>query len=228
MKSLPSVKPLYFTLFITAIIILGLIVMRVLSRSQTPLEAFECWCRSETANGNMSNIASQAAAAAVNSKSVVQGRYVQVSSAVTQCMNWAEMQIYSTSGGSNVASGKTVMKSSGYNGDSFPGSNLVDNNLTNFAHTSCGDVPTMTVDLGASLPIFNIRLLNRTDCCQQRAVGLVVTIMDANKAVVFTSSKITDSQGNSVFNDAASNKLSYLQYDIFPPVAAIVPSRPVT
>ena len=159
---------------------------------------------------------------------MVQGRYVLVSSAVVQCMNWAEVQVYAASGGANIASGVNVTKSSSYSGDMFPSSNLVDNNLTNFAHTSCNDVPWMSVDLGSVQPIYNIRLLNRTDCCQQRAVGLTVTILDGDKNVVFTSNMIADSQGNSIFSDAASNKLSFLQYDIFPPAGAIVPSRPVT
>ena len=217
----------HITWYVLAIVLLAIFTIFSLTTRQTPLEAFECWCRSENAAGTLSGVAGQAAVAAANANSTVQGRYIQVSSAVTQCMNWAEMQIFSTSGGTNIASGKTVAKSSGLNGDSYPGSNLVDGDLTNFAHTSCTDVPTMTIDLGATLPIFNIRLYNRTDCCQQRAVGMTITILDANKAVVFTSNKITDSQGNSVFSDSANNKLSYLQYDIFPPVAAIVPSRPV-
>src|SRR5210317_2463781 len=50
-------------------------------------------------------------------------------------MNLAEVEVFS--GGTNVASGKTVTASSKYeNSDQFPHANLVDGNKTNFAHTN--------------------------------------------------------------------------------------------
>ena len=160
----------------------------------------------------------------LTTSSVFQGRYVKISSGVTQCMNWGELQVYSSANGSNIVSGKIVTKSSAWDAnDSFPGTNLVDGNSASFAHTSCNDIPWMMVDLGAVMPVYNIRLLNRSDCCQRRAVGNFVTVLDGNGAVVFTSDKIADRNGNTTFNEASSDTLNYMQYDIFPPVSKISP-----
>lgn len=160
---------------------------------------------------------------------IFQGRYVKISSGVTQCMNWGELQVYSSATGPNIASGKIVTKSSAWDAnDSFPGTNLVDGNTGSFTHTSCNDVPWILVDLGSVVPIFNIRLLNRPDCCQRRAVGNVVTVLDGSGAVLFTSDKIADKNGNTIFNEASSDTLNYMQYDIFPPVSKISPSLPLT
>ena len=94
-------------------------------------------------------------------------------------MNVAEVIVYDANG-VNVSKGRTVTKSSGYNGDMFPGANLVDGNIGNFAHTGCNDVPWMQIDLGQQTNISKVVIYNRTDCCQIRLSGTVVMIIDQN------------------------------------------------
>ena len=118
-------------------------------------------------------------------------RYVQLDAAAQDCMNIAELQVFDDTG-TNVAAGKKVIMSSGYNGnDMFPGGNLVDNNINNFAHTSCYDRGWMRVDLGSTMRITRLRMYNRVDCCQWRSVGTTVSLLDENMNNVFTSGPLT-------------------------------------
>jgi hypothetical protein len=80
-------------------------------------------------------------------------------------MNIAEVEVFS--GGVNVASGKTVTASSLY-GAGFPHANLVDGNMTNFAHTNNEAVEWFLIDLGQDYEIEKVVITNRTDCCQAR------------------------------------------------------------
>lgn len=163
-------------------------------------------------------------------KSSTTGRYVRLetNSTANRCMQFGELQVYA--GGANQSIGKVASASSVWNNGSFPPSNLVDGNAQTFAHTTCNDNPWMMVDLGIALPIFNIRLVNRADCCQQRAVGTVIKILDTNKNVVFTSDPIADKNGGLTYVQDTPNSSgagSFMQYDIFPPASTILPSLPL-
>lgn len=165
-------------------------------------------------------------------KSSTMGRYVRLetNSTANRCMQWGELQVYA--GGANQSLGKIAAQSSNWdpNNSPYPASNLVDGNTSSFAHTSCNDNPWMMVDLGMLLPIASIRLISRSDCCQQRAVGTVVKILDTNKNVVFTSDVIVDKNGSSTYvqdTPGSSGAGSFMQYDVFPPSTAVLPSRPL-
>lgn len=126
----------------------------------------------------------------------------------------------------NVAFGKAVTMSSGWQGDMSGAANLVDMN-DSIAHTSCSDAPWMLVDLGSSMVVSKITLLNRKDCCQNRAIGTYVQVLDASKKVVYTSDKIADSNGDTTFSESKSNALAHFQYDITPPSTKVEASSPV-
>jgi hypothetical protein len=81
-------------------------------------------------------------------------------------MNLAEVEVFS--GGTNLASGKTVTQSSISHPGTFDPSNLVDGNKTNFAHTNNEPVEWFLIDLGQDYDIEKVVITNRTDCCQDR------------------------------------------------------------
>lgn len=160
------------------------------------------------------------------------GRYVrlEVNGTGNRCMQFAELQVYA--GGANQSLGKVATQSSNWDpgNNPFPATNLVDGSSGSFAHTSCNDNPWMMVDLGITLPISSIRLISRAECCQQRAVGTVIKILDANKNVVFVSDVIVDKNGSATYvQDTPGNSGagSYMQYDVFPPSTTILASRPL-
>jgi hypothetical protein len=90
-----------------------------------------------------------------NASSVTTGRYIKLQYNRVECLNLAEIKVYSKKGGPNIITRNTpVTKSSGYQGDVFPGKNFVDGDTGqtyNFVHTSCGDVPWVQVDLGSMI-----------------------------------------------------------------------------
>ena len=80
-------------------------------------------------------------------------------------MNLAEVEVFS--GGTNIASGKTVTASSLHSPE-YPHANLVDGNKTNFAHTQNEALEYFQIDLGQEYDIDKVVITNRTDCCQDR------------------------------------------------------------
>ena len=111
-------------------------------------------------------------------------------------MNLAEVEVFS--GGTNVASGKTVTQSSISHPGTFDSPNLVAGNKTNFAHTNNGAVEWFLIDLGQDYDIEKVVITNRTDCCQAR---LRNTKIQLSKAADMSSPKtsrfITSSQAPS-------------------------------
>ena len=81
-------------------------------------------------------------------------------------MNLAEVEVFS--GGTNVASGKTVTQSSISHPGTFDPPNLVDGDKTNFAHTNNEALEWFQIDLGQEYDIEKVVITNRTDCCQDR------------------------------------------------------------
>ena len=108
-----------------------------------------------------------------------------------ECLNLAEIRVYSSKGGPNIITPNTVVsKNSGYQGDMFPNHNFVDGNLNNFVHTSCYDIPWIEVDLGNVVEIYKVVLFNRVDCCAGRVLGAVLQIRSGNKELIYTSDPI--------------------------------------
>ena len=100
-------------------------------------------------------------------------------------LNLAELEVFAKDGTTSLASGKTVTGTSLSAG--YPGTNLVDGNMTNFAHTwgRAADVlDEFLVDLGSVQEIGKIKITNRTDCCQKRAIGIKAVILGADGTTV--------------------------------------------
>ena len=100
-------------------------------------------------------------------------------------LNLAELEVFAKGGTTSLASGKTVTGTSLSAG--YPGTNLVDGNMTNFAHTwgRAADVlDEFLVDLGSVQEIGKIKITNRTDCCQKRAIGIKAVILGADGTTV--------------------------------------------
>jgi hypothetical protein len=98
-------------------------------------------------------------------------------------LNLAEVEVFS--GGTNVASGKTVTASSLYASD-YPHANLVDGNKTNFTATNNEPVEYFQIDLGQDYDIQKVVIHNRTECCQGR---LRNTKIQLSKAADMSSPK---------------------------------------
>jgi hypothetical protein len=125
----------------------------------------------------------------------VDGRYIRLDYNHVECLNLAQILVFSTPGGKNIITPETkVTKSSGYQGDVFPSQNVVNqkgNQFYNFIHTSCGDVPWMEVDLGSTVRIHKIVVWNRVDCCQSRILGTVLSVLNEEKEKVYIANPIT-------------------------------------
>jgi len=100
-------------------------------------------------------------------------------------LNLAELEVFAKDGTTSLASGKTVTGTSLSAG--YPGTNLVDGNMTNFAHTwgRAADVlDEFLVDLGSVQEIEKIKITNRTSCCKKRAIGVKAVILGADGTTV--------------------------------------------
>ena len=100
-------------------------------------------------------------------------------------LNLAELEVFAKGGTTSLASSKTVTGTSLAAG--YPGTNLVDGNMTNFAHTwgRAADVlDEFLVDLGSVQEIEKIKITNRTSCCQKRAIGVKAVILGADGTTV--------------------------------------------
>jgi hypothetical protein len=124
----------------------------------------------------------------------VDGRYIRLDYDHQECLNLAQILVYSSEGGPNLITPATkVTKSSGYEGDIFPSQNFVNQKGLvhyNFVHSSCYDVPWIEVDLGSVVRIHKIVVWNRVDCCQSRIVGTTLSILDNDREKVYISNPI--------------------------------------
>jgi hypothetical protein len=99
-------------------------------------------------------------------------------------LNLAELEVFAKGGTTSLAAGKTVTGTSIAAG---AGANLIDGNMTNFAHTwgRAADVlDEFLVDLGSVQEIEKIKITNRVDCCQKRAIGVKAVILGADGTTV--------------------------------------------
>jgi len=126
------------------------------------------------------------------------GRYIKFIYNRTECLNLAQIRVYSKKDGPNIITPDMwtqVTKSSGYQGDMFPVQNFVNGNQSgrpyNFVHTSCYDVPWIQVDLGTMTTIYKIVIVNRYDCCQSRIMGAVMNIMNEQSEAVYISNPVS-------------------------------------
>lgn len=130
----------------------------------------------------------------------LKARYIKISNPKVSCMNIAEIQVFSSEGGDNIAKGKVSTKSSDYDNILVAG-NITDGDLKNLAHTSCKDTPWMQVDLGSDLPIYSIVVVNRLDCCQGRIKGSVLEIINNANTSVWSSNPFKGPSGDATSQD---------------------------
>ena len=148
----------------------------------------------------------------------MQGRYIKLQYNHVECLNLAQIQVYTTPDDSSMITipASAISKSSGYatsephwnwnanwwwggwwsvwystNYDTFPNQNVVDGGGNSFVHSSCGDVPWLQVDLGGITPIYKVVVTNRHDCCQERVLGTTMMILNTQLKPVYTSVPIT-------------------------------------
>lgn len=149
----------------------------------------------------------------------IYGRYIKLQYDHQECLNLAQIMVYSKEGGPNIVKPTTIVqKPSGYQGDVFPNKNFVDGYGNTFVHTSCGDVPWIQIDLGANVPIYKVVIINRHDCCQHRVVGSYLQIITEKGTNVYTSQKIPST--NSIYTwypPDTSIKLDVASDNIPPP-----------
>ena len=101
-------------------------------------------------------------------------------------LNLAELEVFAKDGTTSLAAGKTVTGSSQYSA-THGYLNLVDGNMTNFAHTkgrTAQEIDYLQVDLGSVQEIEKIKITNRTDCCKNRAIGVKAVILGADGTTV--------------------------------------------
>jgi len=101
-------------------------------------------------------------------------------------LNLAELEVFAKDGTTSLAAGKTVTGSSEYSA-THGYLNLVDGNMTNFAHTkgrTAEEIDYLQVDLGSVQEIEKIKITNRTSCCKNRAIGVKAVILGADGTTV--------------------------------------------
>jgi len=113
------------------------------------------------------------------------GRYVKLTNQNPEHMNLAELEVFGLGGTTNLAFGKTVTMFSVWPG--YGGSFLVDGDVDTYAlsqHMGSGE--WMLLDLGSVQEIGTIKIENRRDHGQTRAVGIKALILAADVTTVVT------------------------------------------
>jgi len=118
------------------------------------------------------------------------GQYVKlVHTNLDQVINLTELEVFAKAGTTNLAAGKTVTSSQFH--PAWGGPMLLDGNFAtaggNFAHTMnevAATEDSMLIDLGSVQEIEKIKITNRVDCCQERAIGIKVVILGADGTTV--------------------------------------------
>lgn len=124
---------------------------------------------------------------------MVQGRFIRFQYNRVDCLNLAQVQVYTSQDDSTgiITPSTSVSRSSaGYWGGIFPEPNFVNGSGNTFVHSSCGDVPWVMVDLGAMTPIYKVFLTNRKDCCLERVIGTTMIILNDQMKPVYNSAPI--------------------------------------
>ena len=136
----------------------------------------------------------------------LKGRYIRLQYDHQECLNLAQIQVYSREGGPNIIRPDMgVVKPDGWGGDVFPVRNFIDGSAggegSSFVHTSCYNVPWIEVDLRQMVPIYKIVIVNRHDCCWPRILGTRLEIFDDRhqalndgQGLIYQSDKIGRSQ----------------------------------
>ena len=123
---------------------------------------------------------------------VVSGRYIRIDFNRVECLNLAQIFVYSTKDGPNIVRPSTIVNVSSefWRRDEYPAKNLVDGIGNSFVHTSCHAIPWIEVDLGNTTTLDRIVVWNRKDNGQARILGARLTILSEDRAPVYISNTI--------------------------------------
>jgi RHS repeat-associated protein len=107
-----------------------------------------------------------------------------------------------------------VTQSSFYSAVTYPSSNMLDNNTNTLSLTNAGADEWVKLDLGSSYAVSSVKVLNRTDCCGDRFNGVVVTLLDASGAALYTfpaaAGAVTG--GTSTFTPPSALNVRYVKF----------------
>ena len=159
--------------------------------------------------------------------SKIRGQYIEISQPFPFPINLGEIEVFSSKGGPNIITPRTAVSSSStlFNEDTYAPKNFVDGNKDTFVHTT-NVSPSVLVDLGSTTPIYQINVYNRTQCCQLRINGAILTILDTNKNTIYTSNPFKDQSGSATPVDEDSKGLGYGVFSFYPPSKDQVGSSP--
>ena len=115
------------------------------------------------------------------------------------------------------ASASSIYSAGGF---SYPPSLLVDGIFNNFASTQAqnGGNEYFMVDLGAVRPIHEINVHNRKDCCQERANGMIVELLDGNLKLVLSFPPVSNRLGSTMVGNVGPN--GYAEFSFYPSFAS--------
>jgi len=120
--------------------------------------------------------------------SMPNARYVRLSNAY-QCLQISQIACYDNQG-VNQCFGKPTSYSTTYGYGSQPNfavdGTMASRSFPQIFHSGCKSNDYFMVDMSAVYPIKKIVYYNRADCCQNRATGILVELLDANKQTVWT------------------------------------------
>lgn len=152
-------------------------------------------------------------------------RYIRIRQPASgSILNLAEVFCWSSSYRNvnwiDYASSATASSVYSAGGLSYPPSLLLDGNIINFASTQAqsGGNEFFLVDLGAVRPIHEINVRNRQDCCQERANGVIVELLDGSFNVVLSFPPVSNRLGSTMFSDVGTN--GYAEFSFFPSFAS--------
>ena len=147
----------------------------------------------------------------------VKGRFIKIEQKQTGCLNLAEIEVYSDKNGINIIKPNMVISQSS---PADPAKKLLDGNPDTIGHTSCSDVGSFLLDLGSLVPIYKIVIVNRKDCCRERANGISVSILNGTN-VVYKSNPFKDVKGRTSYTELGGNNATmneyYYTFTLFPP-----------
>jgi len=120
--------------------------------------------------------------------SMPNARYVRLSNAY-QCLQISQIACYDNQG-VNQCFGKPTSYSTTYGYGSQPNfavdGTMASRSFPQIFHSGCKSNDYFMVDMSAVYPIKKIVYYNRADCCQNRATGMLIELLDANKQTVWT------------------------------------------
>lgn len=155
----------------------------------------------------------------VINRNQVMGRYIKLSKPPNDanCLHLMEMRVYSILGGVNIVNPlMTVTKSSVWSDDSqFPNAHLMDNRDDTMIHTSCAnETQWIMLDMKTDVPVSEIKLVSRQDCCGNQMNGIVLEITNSSNVTVYKANPIKSPSGSIISNNGNNDYYKFYKYAI--------------